>query len=310
MTRGPANVAASVHARLLNRARTEGRPFNELLQYFAMERFLYRLSRSEHADRFVLKGALMLQFWGGPLARTTKDIDLLGRSTIGVDDFVEVVKNCVITDVEDDGLTFDAASVVGEEIRLAAHYEGVRARLAARLGNARVTLQVDVGFGDIVTPGAQDIEYPTMLGFASARLLGYTPETVVAEKLHAMVTLDMANTRLKDFLDVWTLAQGRDFHGPLLAEAIGATFRRRRTPLPTCTPVALTAVFYSDPTKQSQWRAYLRKGRVQGLPPSLNEVAEQVRALVMPILEAHASSRTFNATWSAGGSWRHVSPKA
>ena len=143
--------------------------------------------------------------------------------------------------------------MTGEEIRLAANYDGVRIRCAGRLGNARVALQIDVGFGDVVTPGAQRIEYPTLLDFDAPRLLGYTPETAIAEKLEAMVVLDMANTRMKDFLDIWTLARGRAFSGELLAQAIDATFRRRRTALPAATPVALTAPFHSASAKQAQW---------------------------------------------------------
>lgn len=157
MKREITNVAGSVHARLLTRAKAEGRPFDELLQYFAMERFLYRLSRSEHADRFVLKGALMLQLWGGALGRATKDIDLLGRSPLSVSELVDLVRSCLADAVDDDGLRFDPALVTGEEIRLAADYNGVRTRCPARLGNARVAIQVDVGFGDVITPGAQNI---------------------------------------------------------------------------------------------------------------------------------------------------------
>ena len=184
MKKAITNLAASVHARLLNRAKAEGRPFNELLQYYAMERLLYRLSQSDHAERFVLKGALMLQFWGG-----------------------------------------------------------VRVRCCANLGNARIPLQIDIGFGDVITPGALKVVYPTLLDFAAPRLLGYTPETSIAEKFEAMVILDMANTRLKDFLDIWVLAQGQEFRGDVLANAIKTTFLRRRTPLPQFTPIALTPSF-------------------------------------------------------------------
>jgi len=297
------NMAASVHARLLKRAKAEGRPFNELLQYYAMERFLYRLSRSTYADRFVLKGALMLQFWGGPLSRATKDIDLLGRATASVSELVEIVKNCLTAKVEDDGLLFDQASVTGEEIRLAANYDGVRVRCGGNLGNARVALQIDVGFGDVVTPGEQDVEYPSLLDFGAPRLLGYTPETSIAEKFQALVVLDMANTRMKDFLDIWVLAQGRAFSGALLAQAVEATFRRRRTALPTSTPVALTAPFHSAPAKQAQWRAYLRKGRVKGSVPTLEEVATLIDAFLMPVVGSLVAGAGFDRQWPPGGPW-------
>jgi len=161
----PTNIAASVRARLLNRAKADDRPFQEVLQYYSMERFLYRLSRSEHASRFVLKGALMLQFWGGPVTRSTKDIDLLGDTTTSVDDLVALLRACCDVEVEDDGITFDAESMAGDEIRLDAIYDGVRVRGLATLAGARVTFQVDVGFGDVITPGAVTVTYPTLLEF-------------------------------------------------------------------------------------------------------------------------------------------------
>ncbi len=303
MKKGIADMAASVHARLLDRARTEGRPFDELLQYYAMERFLYRLSRSEHADRFVLKGGLMLQFWGGPMTRATKDIDLLGYAATTIDELVEVVRGCIAVDIADDGLRFDASNVTGEEIRLVAKYDGVRVRCGARLGNARVFLQIDVGFGDVITPGAQIVEYPTLLDFDAPRLRGYPAETYIAEKFQALVVLDMANTRMKDFLDIWTLAQGLEFSGALLAEAVEATFLRRRTSLPLSTPVALTPTFHSAPAKQAQWRAYLRKGRVRGPVPAFDEVVIHVRSFLMPIVEALTAGVTFDCHWAPTGPW-------
>jgi len=275
-----------------------------MLQYYAMERFLYRLSRSEHASRFVLKGALMLQFWGGPVTRSTKDIDLLGETSTSVDDLVAVMRACCDVDVHDDGVAFDAASMAGEEIRIDAIYDGVRIRGLCTLAGARVTFQVDVGFGDVITPGAVTVTYPTLLEFDAPELLGYTPETVVAEKLQAMVALDMANTRLKDFLDIWVLAQGRDFDGAVLAEAIRATFERRRTPLPDATPIALTPAFHSAEAKQAQWIAYTRKARVQGEMPSLDEVAEHIAAFVMPVIAALVAGEQFDPRWSAGGPWK------
>jgi hypothetical protein len=193
--RRPTQVfVASARARLLNRAKAERRPFSELLQYYGMERFLYRLSRSDHAEHFVLEGALMLQFWGAPLTRATKDIDLLGRDTRSVEQLVAVVKDCLMLELEDDGLRFDPETIQGNEIGIDAKYDGVRLTFVGFLGTARIHLQVDVDFGDVITPGAQELDYPTLLGLDAPRLLGYTPETAIAEKFHAMVVLDMANT--------------------------------------------------------------------------------------------------------------------
>ncbi len=301
------NMAASVRARLLKRARAEGRPCDELLQYFAMERFLYRLSRSAYADRFVLKGALMLQFWGGPLSRSTRDIDLLGIATMGIEEIVKIVRDVLTVNVEDDGLLFDPDRVTGEAIRLDAYYDGVRTRSRARLGSARIVLQVDVGFGDVVTPGVQLVVYPSLLDFDAPRLFGYTPESTVAEKFQAMVVLDMANTRMKDFFDIWLLARGQTFRGDVLAEAIEATFQRRRTPLPDSVPVALSPAFHSAPAKGAQWHAYALKARVHGPVPRLDEVTGLIAAFLMPVVDALRQGMSFDRHWPAGGPWEALS---
>ena len=297
------NIPASVRARLLNRARNKQRPFNELLQYYAMERFLYRLSQSKHADTFVLKGGLMLQMWGGSLTRATKDIDLHRAAPASVDELESVIRDCIGVEVEDDGLLFDAETVNGEQIRLDAQYDGARIRFAGHLGNARVSVQVDVGFADIITPSAQPISYPTLLDFSTPELLGYTPETTIAEKLEAMVTLDMANTRMKDFLDIWLLAKGRPFEGSILAQAVDATFSRRKTDLPTETPIALTSAFSGARDKSTQWASYAKKARVRGDVPSLGQATALITDFLMPVVEALGADQTFQAEWPPGGPW-------
>ena len=216
MKRKISNVAASVHARLLNKAKKQGRPFNEILQYYAMERFLYRLARSQYGKNFVLKGALALRKYGGPITRTTKDIDLLGRDTGTVGELVATLKECLAVKVQDDGVQFDPETARGEEIRIDAEYIGVRVRFHGHLGTAKLTLQVDVGFGDVVVPDPVEFLFPTLLDSDRPQLLAYAAESIVAEKLEAMLALDMANTRLKDFADLWTLALGTEFSGPLL----------------------------------------------------------------------------------------------
>jgi hypothetical protein len=246
----------------------------------------------------------MLQLWGGPCTRATKDIDLLGRTTVSVDELVDILRSCIAVEVDDDGLRFDEATVKGEAIRLGAEYDGVRIRCTAKLGNARVIVQVDVGFGDIVIPRAQELVYPTLLEFDAPRLLGYTPESCVAEKFQAMVALDMANTRLKDFLDIWILSEGHEFSGGVLAEAIEATFHRRKTALPLSTPLALTEIFYSAPSKQAQWTAYPRKNRILGQIPKFEQVVTQIQAFVMPVVEALVAGNQSSASWPKGGPWR------
>jgi hypothetical protein len=298
----PTNVAASIHARLLNEARAQNRPFNELLQYYAMERFLYRLSRSPHREWFVLKGALMLQLWGGPHSRATKDIDLLGRSTTAIDDLVASVQACVLTEVDDDGLVFDPDSIDGAPIRIEAKYDGLRVQFRGNLGNAEIALLMDVGFGDVITPGPVKISYPTLLHLPAPELLGYTPETSIAEKLEAMVVLDVANSRMKDFFDIAFLARTRSFDGGLLSRAIEATFRRRGTPLPATIPVALTTAFFDDKAKGLQWKAFVKKTRARG-EQSLPEIATEIAAFVVPVLNALQTGGVLEKRWSPGGPW-------
>jgi len=195
------DVAATVRQRLFNKAKSTGRPFQELLQYCAMERFLYRLAQSPHADKFVLKGALMFTAWRAAASRPTKDIDLLGKTknTVAV---LRIVQDVCAHEAEPDGLVFDAATAEGEVIKEDADYEGVRITFRGSLQNARVSTQIDVGFGDVVTPSPVMVEYPTILEFAPPRLRGYTPETVVAEKFEAMVKLGQLNRRMKDFYNI------------------------------------------------------------------------------------------------------------
>lgn len=302
--RNPTNVAASVHQRLLNLAKETKRPFNELLQYYTMERYLFRLGNSPHADRFVLKGALMLRVWNLPLARPTMDIDMLGRSPGSVDDLVEIIRQCLRTEGIDDGISFDAESVMGEPIRLDKKYQGVRARVRGQLGNARLSLQLDFGFGDVVVPAPLAIDYPELLDFGQPHLLGYTPESAVAEKFQAMVERDMANTRLKDFYDLWKLSQTLYFDGAILAAAMAATFRQRGTPLPTTAPPGLTENFSADPTKQAQWKAFLRKGRLDAEAITLTEIVKEIADfLLVPAYET-AYGNPFNMSWAPRGPWQ------
>lgn len=301
--RDRANVPASVHQRLLNRARKEGRPLQELLQYFAIERFLFRLGRSPHARHFLLKGALMLRLWDSPLARPTRDVDLLGRRVTSAQALAAIIRECFVEAVPDDGLRLDPETVRAEAIRLAAGYEGVRVRFMLHLGNIRLAMQVDVGFGDSVVPDPTWIEFPTLLDFPAPRLLGYPPESAVAEKFQTMVELGAVNTRMKDFYDVWTLARKREFAGDALARAIAATFERRRTPLPEAPPLALTAEFAEDRGKQTQWRAFASRARLDLGEHKLGEVVALLREFLMPPTVAATRRKSFASFWPAGGPW-------
>ncbi|MFH1221423.1 MAG: nucleotidyl transferase AbiEii/AbiGii toxin family protein [Candidatus Eisenbacteria bacterium] len=245
------NMAASVHQRLLKESHRTGRPFNELLQYCAMERFLYRLSKSVHAEKFILKGALMLTVWKAPVSRPTRDMDFLGRLDNSIESVAAVVREICSTDVEPDGLTFDPTSIEAERIAEDADYEGVRIRFQGHLGNARIGMQLDVAFGDVVVPGVKTIEYPTIIEMPPPVLIGYSMESTIAEKFEAMVNLGIFNSRMKDFFDIWLLSQQFGFSGEILASAISRTFETRGTDISLYSSV-FSAAFLTDESKSKQ----------------------------------------------------------
>ena len=280
------HAAASVRQRLLNRSRETGEDYNLLLTRYGNERLLYRLSVSPHAGRFVLKGALLFAAWTGVPHRPTRDLDLLGRGDPSPDALAGVFRElCDLPVDRDDGLRLDAGGVLAREIREGREYGGVRVTLLGLLGNARVPLQVDVGFGDAITPGPVTLTYPTLLADSPPPVLAaYPPETVVAEKLQAMVDLGLANTRMKDFYDAWLLLRDFDLDDAVLAEAVRATFARRGTPLPSSTPLALTAAFADDGAKRRQWASFLAKSGVADAPVGLAEVVDYLRRRLLPLL--------------------------
>lgn len=297
----PSNLAASVRQRLLNRAKERGDDFQLVLTWYGIERLLYRLSASPHADAFILKGAMLFSLWSGEAHRPTRDLDLLGFGDARVSRMEEVMREVCQVPCED-GLEFDPALVRGEEIRSPDEYDGVRIKLVGRLAAARVPLQVDIGFGDALVPPPETIDYPSLLDLPPLRLRAYPREVVVAEKLQALVQLGMANTRMKDFYDLWTLARQFDFEGERLAQAIGATFERRSTPIPAEAPLALTSEFHANAAKQTQWRAFLRRGSVSEAA-ELAPVVELIAAFVMPPAAAARAGDAFASRWQKGGSW-------
>ena len=296
------NMAASVRQRLQNRAKQTNRPFQEVLQYFAMERFLYRVSKSSYADQFILKGALMLNVWQAPTSRPTRDIDFLARMDNNVEAVVDIIREICLQSVGSDGLVFDVDSLVGQMIKEDADYSGVRVTFRASLQTARVPMQIDVGFGDVVVPEATLNDYPTLLEFESPRLRTYPRETVIAEKLEAMVKLGQLNSRMKDFYDLWLLARQFDFDGELLSNAITQTFQNRQTALVEH-PVALTPAFTADPTKQKQWQAFLRKSRLEIAPDQLTDLADQLKNFLIPLLTGLMKYQHMNGNWEPGGPW-------
>jgi predicted nucleotidyltransferase component of viral defense system len=226
------NLAASVRQRLFNLAKQRGDDFQILLTRYAVERLLYRLSQSPHSSQFLLKGATLFTLWGGGPYRSTRDLDLLGSGDRSVQRLEGVFRDICAVQVEPDGLRFAAETVEGDEIREDLEYGGVRVILIANLERARIQIQVDIGFGDVVTPPPEDVEFPTILDFPAPHLRAYRRETVVAEKFQAMVMLGVANSRMRDFYDVWLLSRRFEFNGMPLSQAIKGTFARRRTPYP------------------------------------------------------------------------------
>ena len=277
------NMGASVRQRLLNHAKSSGKPFAEVLQYYAMERFLYRLSVSPHADKFLLKGALLLTAWHAPISRPTMDIDLLGRTDNGIDSIVALMREVAEFGVADDGIIFDPASFSGSAIREDADYAGVRTVFTGRVDAARVHMQIDIGFGDVVTPGPERLTYPTILDFPAPVLSGYSRETVMAEKLQALVQLRMSNTRMKDYFDLWLLSRQPELNKDTLCKAIRRTFENRKMEVEV-EPVGLSEAFGTDPTKQVQWKAFLKRSAITEAPASLPQVVEEIRRFFAPIL--------------------------
>lgn len=268
-------LARSVQVRLARHAKVIGVDPNLVLTRYGVERFLYRLSRSRHAEHFVLKGALLLLAWLGETLRPTRDVDLLGFGELTDGELLAIFREVCSVAVEPDAVTFDAASAKVAPIREDDAYGGRRVTVRGRIGTARVAVQVDIGIGDAVTPAPEWLDYPSLLDFPSPRLRAYPRETVLAEKLHAMVLLGTRNSRMKDYFDVLALLRDGRQDEALLARAIAATFMRRRTALPEGVPVGLSDLFSGDPERQAQWRAFLAKNRLRG--PALAEVVEELR---------------------------------
>ncbi len=278
------HAAASVRARLLNLAKAQGVDFNQVLVRFALERILYRLSQSPHAERFLLKGALLFTLWYDMPHRATRDVDLLGFGASDLDTITRTFRDIAAIDVND-GITFDPASVNAEEIRKDAGYGGVRVILDGELARARCRTQIDIGFGDAVTPGPIDSVYPVLLDELPApRLRTYPTYTVVAEKLHAIAALGMTNSRLKDYFDLSVLIQRETFDPAVMSQAIRATFSRRGMAMPSTLPIGLSDEFANDASRQALWLAFLRKNELT--PEPLAAVVGQIRDAAWPVMRA------------------------
>ena len=287
MNPAQANKATSVRARLLNVAKAQGVDFQQVLVRFALERMLYRLSQSPHANRFLLKGALLFTLWYAMPHRATRDADLLGFGASDLASVADIFRD-IAAIAADDGIAFDPASVTVEAIRKDAGYGGVRVVILGMLANARCKTQIDVGFGDAVTPAPVNAVYPVLLDDLPApHLRTYPSYTVIAEKLHAIATLGMSNSRLKDYFDLSVLLERETLENDVLIQAIMATFERRGTALPEALPIGLSNEFAHDSSRQALWRAFLKKNELPSEP--LPEITDRLRTSLAPMLKQAAS---------------------
>jgi hypothetical protein len=298
-----ANLSASILARLLTLAKHRGEDYSLLLNRFALERLLFRISRSPHADRFLLKGALLFSLWYDEPHRPTSDADLLGFGAGDEASLIATFREIAVLEMGD-GIFFDPGSVRAGAIREEASYGGSRIKLVAQVGSARCALQIDVAFGDAVTPAPTIATYPVLLNdFKAPQLRVYPVYSVIAEKYHAMVILGQANSRMKDFFDLRVIAQRTPLHGAILAAAIAATFDRRQTPLPDQLPFALSEDFSQDIGKLRQWQAFLNKNRLEA--SSLADTVTLLRLLLWPATQVAVARSRATATWEpAQAAWR------
>jgi predicted nucleotidyltransferase component of viral defense system len=277
-------MAKSVHQKLLNLRDKTGEQFNHLLIRYGLERLLYRLVASGHDQQFVLKGAMLFSLWHDMPGRPTRDIDFLGLGEIDHDQLRCIFSEACTADVVEDGLRFDPDSIVTDDIRENQEYQGIRVRLNAYLGNARLPIQIDIGLGDAIIPAPLQMDYPTILDFPSPRIRVYHPATVVAEKFHAMIALGMMNSRLKDFYDVHVILFCMDVDDQELADAIEATFKRRKTELPHELPLVFSDEFVNDRDKESQWQVFLKRSLLSHYEKTFSQVVNDLQQRLWPII--------------------------
>jgi len=288
------NVVASVLARLRNKSKSSGAPFQQVLQLYAIERFLYRISKSTHAQSVILKGALLLKTIGIPSARPTNDIDMLRKGNADQASLVALVKDCANLEVEADGLAFLADSAVAEEITKDSEYTGTRILMDARMDNVRLKIQIDFGVGDVMVPGPRMIEYPVFLDSDTIQLLAYPVESAIAEKLQAMVALGNANSRMKDFYDVWICSNHLDFNADTL-------LKNRETPVPAGEFEALTINFVRG--HRIQWNAFVKNIGEGELTDEFGKVVEDLKIFALPVLRSLARGEKLTKQWKAGSGW-------
>lgn len=303
------NTAASIRARLLSLAQSKGEDYQRVLGRYAIERFLYRLGRSPYRDKFALKGATLFTLWTGQTHRPTKDLDLLGQGSSAIGEIEQTIRAiCEIH--EEDGVVFDSASVEGTKIKEDDEYDGVRIKLLAELAGARIPMQIDIGFGDAVYPEPELASFPVLLPMEAPLIRAYPREASIAEKFHAMVVLDIRNSRMKDFYDVWFMANTWTFDMGSLRKAILASFERRGSTTPTGVPFALTHDFLSDPQKTQQWSAFVNRLNPGEKAPSLEEVGAVLRAFLLPCISRDSPTKAAILSWTPNQGWSKTKANA
>jgi len=296
------NMAASIKNRLLAAARKSGKPFQSLLIYYGLERFLFRLSRSPLKEKFILKGGFLLVGMGLPLARTTRDIDFLGLGMGDINAVGSSIREIGKTAL-DDGLVYEFDPLSIESMAEDAEYPGIRLKFDAWLGKAKIPMQIDIGFGDAVVPGALEMTFPTLLDMEPPIVKAYSIETIVAEKFEASLELAELNSRMKDFYDIWILSRKYPFHGSTLQDAIMATCQRRSTPL-SSQALIFSKEFAGKSGKHVQWKTFLKKTQIPGIFEDFPMIMESIREFLHPVAEASENQRRFEKEWLPGGPWR------
>lgn len=303
MNRPVSNMPASVRQRLLNLSRERKEDFGLVLTKYGLERVLYRIAQSKHRELFVLKGALLFELWTEQRYRPTRDADFLARGSNSPEKYVEIFKEICDIDVADDGLRFDSTTVAAERITEDADYAGIRVTFIAYLENARIPIQIDLGFGDVITPAAIEAQLPTLLELPAPKLLTYPRESVVAEKLEALVSLGIANSRMKDLHDIQSLSREFSYEGALLSDAFSNTFKRRSTKVPDRKPLVFTAEFFRNEGKKKQWAAFCEKNKSYVEQSTLQQVCEEIESFVAPVLEALADGARLDRNWTRERGW-------
>jgi predicted nucleotidyltransferase component of viral defense system len=304
------NTAASIRARLLALAQSKGEDYQRVLGRYAVERFLYRLGQSPYRDKFALKGATLFTLWTGHTHRPTKDLDLLGRGSSSAIAEVETTIRAICEIQDEDGIMFRSESVEGARIKEDDEYDGVRIKLLAELAGARIPMQIDIGFGDAVYPEPELASFPVLLPMEAPLIRAYPRESAVAEKFHAMVVLDIRNSRMKDFYDMWLMASTWTFEMAWLRRSILGSFKRRGSPIPAEVPFALTDDFLNDPRKKQQWSAFVNRLNPGEKAPSLEEVGTVLRAFLVPCISDDSPTNPDILSWTPNHGWSKAKPNS